>query len=70
MKAETMDHLKNHVKWPATGQEIMDTCENMSDVEGDDKELVESAINPMKTYETLEELMSDIEKKKSTRSEM
>lgn len=52
-----MKHLREHIDWPATGQEILDACENMSDVEDMDKKKIKSMVDVSKTYASPEELL-------------
>jgi|GEM_PF-1312649 len=46
---EVMEHLDGHITYPATKQEIIKACENMSDVPADDKNWVMKNL-PDKTY--------------------
>ena len=46
---EVMEHLNGHVDYPATKQEIMKACEDMSDVPLKDKDWVMKNL-PEKTY--------------------
>lgn len=60
---QTVTHFKEHItKWPATGEEILTACNNMEHVPEHDKEMVNSMIDPEKTYNSLDELMEDLNK--------
>jgi hypothetical protein len=62
-KEETMAHLTEHLsKWPTTGQEILEVCNNMMDVPDGDKGMIDKKINPEKTYNSLDEVMEDLNK--------
>jgi hypothetical protein len=60
---ETMAHLTEHLsKWPTTGKELLEVCNNMMDVPEGDKEMIEKKIDPAKTYNSLDEVMADLNK--------
>ena len=54
----TIDHLKtHHTKWPATYEELVAECNNLSDFSAEDKrELMEKL--PKKTYNTADEVIA------------
>lgn len=64
MEAGTVEHLKGHIEWPATGQVIIDACNNMSDVNDMDKKIIEEHVDPTMTYASPDELMVAVEKNK------
>ena len=59
---ETTKHFEEHIKpmLPATGEEILAACENMSDVPDEDSEVVKSRLIPSKMYESMDEIMVDL----------
>ncbi len=57
---EAIDHL-GHVDYPVTGRELLNACNGMSDVPTDQKNWVKAHINENKTYNTKEELRSDLQ---------
>ncbi len=59
---EMTTHLNEHINWPATGSEIVQTCNNMSDVPEAERKTVTAKLNPGKTYRSAEDAMKDIEK--------
>jgi len=54
----TIDHLKtHHTKWPATYEELVAECNNLSDFSAEDKrELMEKL--PKKSYNTADEVLA------------
>ena len=52
----TMDHLKNHIKYPATKDDLVTACNNLSDFSKEDKEECAKAL-PDGTYFSAEEVM-------------
>lgn len=52
-----MDHLKSHQKYPATYEQLVAECNNLSDFsEEDKKEFMEKL--PKKTYNSADEVMA------------
>ena len=60
---EMMTHLRDHVaKWPASKQDIIATCQNMSDItSGEQKWFMETL--PDKVYDTPEDVVKALEMK-------
>ena len=48
-KKNTIDHLNNHQKYPATKAELIKECDNLSDFSNEDKEWFKSHLED-KTY--------------------
>jgi len=59
---DTITHLKEHVKWPAKGKDILESCKMMSDVPENEKMMAEKNIDPEMTYNTVEEAMAALNK--------
>jgi len=60
---QTIAHFQNHLtSWPASGKEIIEACNNMSDVPEHDKRLIEGNLDPHKTYQNLDEVMTSLDK--------
>jgi hypothetical protein len=57
---ETQTHLKEHVKWPATGKEVLEACNLMAHVPEADRMMAKQNLNPTKTYRSVEEAMVDM----------
>ncbi|HLC39962.1 MAG TPA: hypothetical protein VJJ76_03765 [archaeon] len=55
---ETLEHLKSHVKYPASKVEILAACNNWSDVPEHEKKLADSL--PDKTFNSAEEVIGAI----------
>ncbi|OGK17702.1 hypothetical protein A2866_05975 [Candidatus Roizmanbacteria bacterium RIFCSPHIGHO2_01_FULL_39_8] len=51
-----MDHLKAHQKYPATYDELVKECNNLSDFSAEDKKQFMEML-PKKTYNSAEEVM-------------
>jgi hypothetical protein len=60
--AEELGHIKNHIDYPATKQEVIAACNNMSDVPSDDKEWVSKSL-PEQTYRAPEDVVAALLKK-------
>lgn len=54
-----INHLKSHQTFPATKQELVETCNNLSDFSADDKKWFAKNI-PDKTYNSVEEVMNTL----------
>ena len=54
--AEELGHLKNHVKYPASRTQVVQACNEMSDVPTTDKEWVEKNL-PEGTYRSATEVL-------------
>jgi hypothetical protein len=46
---EELGHIKNHITYPASTQQVIDACNNMSDVPDEDKEWVARSL-PNQTF--------------------
>jgi hypothetical protein len=57
---ETQTHLKEHVKWPATGKEVLEACNLMAHVPEADRMMAKQKLDPTKTYGSVEEAMMDM----------
>ena len=51
-----MEHLKNHQQYPATKEELVAACNNLSDFSSQDKEEFSNKL-PEGTYNSAEEVM-------------
>jgi len=60
MDEATKEHLEEHLKFPAAGEEILAECNFMSDVRENDHQTFKAKVDPTKTYENLEELKRDL----------
>lgn len=56
-KKELMMHLNEHVSYPATKNEILKACNEMSDVPEEEKEMFTADL-PEKTYNNAEEIVN------------
>ena len=54
-----LEHLKNHVEYPATKNDIVTACNNLSDVPKADKDWFEKNL-PDRTYKNAEEVLTAI----------
>lgn len=54
-----MSHLKTHQKYPATKEELVKECDNLSDFSEEDKRWFESNLEN-KTYSSAEEVMQTL----------
>lgn len=61
MEKLTKEHLENHVKYPATGKEILEACANMSDVGDEDKKKFEKQIDPEVSYQSADDVIMAVE---------
>lgn len=59
---DMVTHLKEHVKWPAKGKDILESCKMMSDVPEKEKMMAEKNIDPEMTYNTVEEAVVALNK--------
>ncbi|MGH7928625.1 MAG: hypothetical protein ACREQV_12610 [Candidatus Binatia bacterium] len=57
---ETQTHLREHVKWPATGKAILEACNLMAHVPDTDRTMARQKLDPMKTYQSVDEAMRDL----------
>ncbi len=55
----SLDHLKNHVEYPADAEQVIQACNNMSDVPGADVEWFSSNL-PAGTYNDPTEVISAV----------
>ncbi|MGA2663354.1 MAG: hypothetical protein ABSF83_00215 [Nitrososphaerales archaeon] len=55
--AEELAHLKNHVKYPASRAQVVQACNDMSDVPAPDKEWVQRSL-PEGNYRSATEVVS------------
>jgi hypothetical protein len=66
---DAVAHLKEHQTYPATKQELVETCNKLSDFSGEDKKWFEQNL-PDGTYESPEEVIQALGWQKTTRSNM
>ena len=59
---ETVLHLRNHIEpmLPTKGSEIMEACNKMEDVPEQDREIMAARLIFEKEYETLDDILEDI----------
>ncbi len=55
--SEELDHIKNHVDYPASRTQVVEACNNMSDVPSDDRDWFSKTL-PEGTYKTADEVVS------------
>ena len=55
----SLDHLKNHVEYPADAEGIVQACSNMSEVPTEDQEWLASNL-PAGTYQGPTEVLSAV----------
>jgi hypothetical protein len=60
--AEELGHLKNHVMYPASRQQVVGACNNMSDAPQADREWFSSNL-PEGTYQNAEQVLGALLKK-------
>ena len=58
----SLDHLKNHIEYPADADAIVQACNNMSEVATDDKEWFAGNL-PARTYNGADEVLSAVMEK-------
>lgn len=56
-------HLADHVKYPASREQLIESCNNMADVPAADKELFSKTL-PAGTYKSAQEVMTALHVKK------
>jgi hypothetical protein len=59
---EELGHIKNHINYPASRQEVVEACNNMSDVPSADKEWVSNSL-PDQTYRAPEDVVNALLRK-------
>jgi hypothetical protein len=57
---ETKTHLNEHIKYPATGEEIKQQCNMMSHVPETERKMDMDMINSKKTYASADDVMKDL----------
>jgi len=59
---ETIEHLRSHVEpmLPALGSEISAVCNMMEDVPEQDRDVIISRLTGEKNYDTLDDILADI----------
>jgi hypothetical protein len=58
-RTETMEHLQNHVTYPATKKAIVEGCSMMSHVPEDARRMIETRLKD-KTYNSADEALADL----------
>jgi hypothetical protein len=58
-KTEMMEHLHNHITYPATKKAIVESCNMMSHVPEDGRKMIETKLKD-KTYMSADEVMADL----------
>jgi len=56
LKDESIEHLRNHLSYPVTRDELLKACSNMSDVPAEDRRWVEKTL-PEGTYRNTDEVI-------------
>jgi len=59
---EELGHIKNHVTYPASKQQVVAACNNMSDVPSEDKTFVSSSL-PDQTFNKPEDVVNALLRK-------
>lgn len=59
---DMVTHLKEHVKWPAKGKDILESCKMMADVPGNEKVMAEKNIDPEMIYNTVGDAVAALNK--------
>jgi len=59
---EELGHIKNHVTYPASKQQVVAACNNMSDVPSADKAFVSSSL-PDQTFNKPEDVVNALLRK-------
>ena len=54
-----VDHLKEHQKYPATKEELLKECDNLSDFSDEDKKWFGEHLTK-ENYESAEDVMADL----------
>lgn len=57
---ETKTHLNDHVKYPATGEEIKQQCNMMSHVPDQERQMDMQMIDSKKKYTSANDVMKDL----------
>jgi len=57
---ETQTHLREHMRWPATGKAILEACNLMAHVPEADRTRAKQKLNPTKTYRSVDDAMADL----------
>ncbi len=57
--ATSLEHLKNHIEYPASREQVVAACNNMSDVPADDRDWFSDNL-PAGTYSNAGEVLSAI----------
>lgn len=60
--ATDIGHLKNHIDYPATTEQVLEACNNMSDLPKDDSNWIKTTL-PEGTYKSPEEVVEALFKK-------
>ena len=64
-EAGLVSHLNTHVTWPATGSQLIESCNNLSDVNEADKKAFTQKIEKLgknKTYASAQEVLNSVNK--------
>lgn len=56
---ETIDHLKTHQSYPATKEELVKECDNLSDFSEEDKEWFMTHLTK-ESYDSADEVITDL----------
>lgn len=56
-KQGAVDHFKNHQKYPASSDQLLAECDNLSDFSDEDKGWFKSKLPMGKTFNSAEEVM-------------
>jgi hypothetical protein len=59
---EELGHIKNHVKYPASKQQVIEACGNMADVPSSDKDFVMRSL-PDQTFKGPEDVVNALMRK-------
>lgn len=58
-KKEAMEHIRNHLQYPATKKQLVEQCNNMEEVPKTDADWLKKAL-PDRTYKNADEVMKAI----------